>query len=128
MSITFACGCGKSFTVADELAGKRVKCQACAAVLTVPDAAAAPAKRVAKAKVSVVEDDVPTKKLKKKKKKKDTGIDREEWDAEEEARQVKAFYARRMVYIIAGAVTIVASGVCLLLFAREQAVGLYVLL
>jgi hypothetical protein len=40
MPITFACGCGKTLRVADEHAGKRVKCPACqqpAAVPAVPD-------------------------------------------------------------------------------------------
>ena len=38
MSITFACDCGKQFTVADDFAGKRTKCPACASPLTVPAA------------------------------------------------------------------------------------------
>lgn len=36
MPITFACTCGKSFTVADALAGKRTRCPACNSSLTVP--------------------------------------------------------------------------------------------
>jgi hypothetical protein len=36
MAITFACACGKSYSVADEMAGKRTKCPACHAVLVVP--------------------------------------------------------------------------------------------
>ena len=36
MSITFACTCGKSFKVDDHLAGKRTRCPACKAPLTVP--------------------------------------------------------------------------------------------
>lgn len=38
MPIAFACGCGKGFRVADELAGRRTECPTCGAVLTVPDA------------------------------------------------------------------------------------------
>lgn len=130
MAITFACGCGKSFSVADELAGKRVKCTACAAVLVVP---AAPAKPAAKPRaVVVVEDDEPgpggPKKKRKKKRKKPAGIDPEEWDKEEEARAVRSFYVKRMVYIIAGSVTILASAVCFLLFLKEKAIILYVIL
>ena len=40
MSISFTCDCGKGFTVADEFAGKRTKCPACGAGLTVPAPAA----------------------------------------------------------------------------------------
>ncbi|MBX9580199.1 MAG: hypothetical protein K2X87_07800 [Gemmataceae bacterium] len=36
MPIAFECGCGKSFRAADGLAGKRTKCPACGAALTVP--------------------------------------------------------------------------------------------
>ena len=36
MAIRFKCNCGKTFTVKDELAGKRAKCTNCAAVLTIP--------------------------------------------------------------------------------------------
>jgi hypothetical protein len=43
MSISFACACGKNFTVADEYAGKRTKCPACGAPLTVPAPAGEPA-------------------------------------------------------------------------------------
>lgn len=39
MPITFACACGKTLKVADEHAGKRVKCPACQAVASVPAAA-----------------------------------------------------------------------------------------
>jgi hypothetical protein len=36
MPITFNCACGKTLRVADEHAGKRVKCPACNAIGTVP--------------------------------------------------------------------------------------------
>ncbi len=36
MPIPFACPCGRAFRVKDEYAGKKTKCPACAAVLTVP--------------------------------------------------------------------------------------------
>lgn len=36
MAIRFECDCGKSFSVKDERAGKRVKCSECGDVLTVP--------------------------------------------------------------------------------------------
>ena len=36
MAIAFGCECGKQFTVSDEYAGKRTKCPACGAALTVP--------------------------------------------------------------------------------------------
>ncbi len=38
MPITFNCPCGKALRVADEHAGRRVKCPACQAVATVPTA------------------------------------------------------------------------------------------
>jgi|ERR1700722_2416697 len=38
MPLTWTCTCGKSLRVADELAGKRVKCPACNGVSTVPQA------------------------------------------------------------------------------------------
>jgi hypothetical protein len=37
MPITFTCDCGKQLRVKDELAGKRVKCPACAGGVTVPE-------------------------------------------------------------------------------------------
>jgi hypothetical protein len=46
MPITARCpnaACGKTLKVKDELAGKKVKCPACASVLTIPSANAAPA-------------------------------------------------------------------------------------
>jgi hypothetical protein len=36
MAITFRCGCGRHFEVADALAGKRAKCHRCGASMTVP--------------------------------------------------------------------------------------------
>lgn len=36
MAIRFSCPCGKSFSLDDNLAGKRAKCPKCAAPLTVP--------------------------------------------------------------------------------------------
>jgi hypothetical protein len=41
MPIKVACQCGQQFAAKDELAGKRVKCPKCAAVLTIPQASAA---------------------------------------------------------------------------------------
>ena len=38
MPITFSCGCGRSLKVADELAGKRVRCPACNKAAEVPPA------------------------------------------------------------------------------------------
>jgi len=43
MSIQFACGCGKRYSVKEDLAGKRVKCAACGTTLEVPTASVAPA-------------------------------------------------------------------------------------
>lgn len=40
MPIKVVCQCGKQFAAKDELAGKRVKCPQCAAVLTIPQPAA----------------------------------------------------------------------------------------
>ena len=40
MPITFGCGCGRQFAVAEEFAGKRTKCPACGSALTVPAAPA----------------------------------------------------------------------------------------
>jgi len=42
MPITFSCPCGKILRVADEHAGKRVKCPACQAISTVPAPEAEP--------------------------------------------------------------------------------------
>lgn len=97
MPIAFACTCGKTFKVADEQAGKKTKCPACAAPLVVPDAtveddfdvvddepavAANPAKA---SKVVVVESDDDDAPKKKKKKKKSGGISKADWKAEEAA-------------------------------------------
>ena len=42
--ITFTCaGCGRSFTVPDEFAGRKARCKSCGAPVEVPVAAAAPA-------------------------------------------------------------------------------------
>jgi hypothetical protein len=40
MAINFACPCGRSYTVADNLAGKRTRCPTCQAALVVPARAA----------------------------------------------------------------------------------------
>ena len=37
MPITFGCACGKQLRVADEYAGRRVKCPACGGATTVPE-------------------------------------------------------------------------------------------
>src|SRR6516164_2323768 len=37
MPITFSCACGKTLRTADEHAGKRTRCPACALVQTVPE-------------------------------------------------------------------------------------------
>jgi hypothetical protein len=42
MPISFACACGREFAVGVEYAGKRTKCPACGAGMTVPAPAAAP--------------------------------------------------------------------------------------
>src|SRR5260370_871739 len=42
MTIRITCKCGKQVQTRDEKAGKRVKCPACAAVLTVPQAESPP--------------------------------------------------------------------------------------
>src|SRR5262245_33420174 len=42
MTIAMTCACGRTLRVADEHAGKRVKCPDCAAALTVPGGAPAP--------------------------------------------------------------------------------------
>ena len=39
MSITFACDCGKRYTVANELAGRQATCKVCGKVITVPRSA-----------------------------------------------------------------------------------------
>ncbi len=43
MPIKVACQCGQQFAAKDELAGKRVKCPKCAAVLTIPPSGSKPA-------------------------------------------------------------------------------------
>ena len=55
MPISFACSCGKSYTVGDELAGKRTRCPACKATLEVPQ----PAEEPADAGFELVADDEP---------------------------------------------------------------------
>jgi len=52
MAIAFACACGKSYTVADGLAGKRTRCPACQSALVVP----APAVEEPVEDLEVVED------------------------------------------------------------------------
>ena len=52
MPISFTCTCGKLLRVKDELAGRRVKCPACAAATTVPKPPAP-----AEAEFEVVEDE-----------------------------------------------------------------------
>lgn len=90
MAIQFRCGCGKSYAVAESFAGKRVKCKACSAVLTVPvvpeppadfefvDEPAVAVKKSVKAveviEVDVDEDDRPVPRNKKKKKNKSAGM------------------------------------------------------
>src|SRR5262245_8633892 len=41
MSITFRCNCGKKLQVADDMAGKHVRCGACQSVQSVPSAVVA---------------------------------------------------------------------------------------
>ena len=42
MSLSVKCPCGKTWTVADQLAGKRIKCKACGAALSVGSAESSP--------------------------------------------------------------------------------------
>jgi hypothetical protein len=56
MPIPLKCPCGKKLQVKDELAGRRVKCPACAAAITVP---------AAEAEFDVVEDEPPPPKARK---------------------------------------------------------------
>src|SRR5262245_14196354 len=51
MAIRVECACGKQLSLKDELAGKKVRCPECKAVLQVPAAAAEPGVETAKAKV-----------------------------------------------------------------------------
>lgn len=55
MPIRVVCSCGQQFAAKDELAGKRVKCPKCQAVLTIP-AAGAPAAASGKALSSLLDD------------------------------------------------------------------------
>lgn len=36
MSVRLECSCGKKLSIKDEMAGRRIKCPACGAVLTIP--------------------------------------------------------------------------------------------
>jgi hypothetical protein len=51
MSISFACVCGKNFTVAAQYAGKRAKCPACSSALIVPAPIAKPEPEPAPAEI-----------------------------------------------------------------------------
>jgi hypothetical protein len=62
MPVAVSCTCGKSFHVKDELAGKKIKCPGCQAVVEVPAAGVAPAAptpAAAPARAELVEDDSP---------------------------------------------------------------------
>jgi hypothetical protein len=59
MPITFACPCGKSFTVADALAGKRTRCPACKSLLTVPEPEIIEDFEVIEEDLEAVADDAP---------------------------------------------------------------------
>jgi hypothetical protein len=63
MPLAVTCACGKSFHVKDELAGKKIKCPFCQAIVEVPAAGPAPAvpapAAVQPAKALLVEDDPP---------------------------------------------------------------------
>src|SRR5579883_3452893 len=147
MPVAFACACGKSFRVSDGYAGKQTKCPACGAGLVVPtpqtgaagdgqppgefevveDAAPLAGGKKPAVKAALAEDDAdepPRPKKRKKKKKRDTGIDREQWAAEEEERRYREYATRRLVYMIAGASTVVISLGALLIFARNGMTGI----
>jgi hypothetical protein len=86
MAISLSCTCGKTLQVKDELAGRRIKCPACAIVLSVPapepeiledleDAEVhVPPKKKKRAEAEDDADDRPKKKKKKKKNGKMEGI------------------------------------------------------
>src|SRR5262245_36679807 len=58
MTIALECDCGKAVKVSDALAGKRMKCPACGANLTVP-AALPPPPDEANDDFEVLDDDTP---------------------------------------------------------------------
>lgn len=131
MAIQFQCGCGKSYTVAETFAGKRVKCKACATVVTVPALPEAPAdfefvsepavavkksvKAVEVIEVDVDEPSVPRKK--KKKKKKSQGMTLEEERElvdklnENDARSKRSI--RSIAFLICGFTIVIG---CIILF------------
>lgn len=64
MPITLSCGCGKRLAVKDELAGKKIKCPGCQAVVRVPaapgaDAGGAPPLRPVRAAAAEDDDALP---------------------------------------------------------------------
>ena len=62
MPIQIACKCGKKLRVADDAAGKRVKCPECKATIQVPAEAEDEAPPPPKKKSLPVEDDAPPRK------------------------------------------------------------------
>ena len=60
MPITLTCSCGKSLRIADQHAGKPVKCPVCSAIQTAPAAAPAAASAETFTDFDVVEDTTPT--------------------------------------------------------------------
>src|SRR5438067_703406 len=63
MPLSVSCGnCGKSFKVADELAGRRVRCPACQSVVAVPSLSAGPPPVTAAEEAESVEAPRPKKK------------------------------------------------------------------
>ena len=138
MAIQFQCGCGKSYTVAESFAGKRVKCKACAAVVVVPAQLAAAAdfefvnepavaankavKAVEVIEVDVDQDEQPAPRKKKKKKRKSQGMTLEEERElvdklnESDARSKRSL--RSIAFLICG-FTIVIGCVVLFIFRGD---------
>ena len=114
MPISFDCACGKPLKVDDSFAGKRAQCPACQQVVPVP--------LKSKLRVQVVEE---APKRKKKKRKQVEGISKEEYEEWSETSARRAYYAKRLVYLIAGSATIVIALVALLIFAANGMMGLY---
>lgn len=117
MPITLGCPCGKTLKVADDLAGKRVKCAACGGVQAVP----APVEEVEVEEVDEVDerdaDEEDRPRPRRKKKKKPRRKTREEIDDEIADERDRKRKWRAVAYFVCGAV-ILAGGIVLLVMVQ----------
>src|SRR3989442_876187 len=136
MPITFSCSCGKTLRTKDDLAGKRIKCPHCDAVLVVPDdefetveafeaVDETPAERSA-AEPGPPDSDRPRRKKKKSKKqrlreKQQVNEDYERW-------LVRSYWRKRIfrgiAFLVLGAI-VIAGGIYMLVQHEKDINPLY---